>query len=132
MLETISYSQFPDLPALSAGLNSIFNSNGIRHGSVTVVDRKQMEEGSFPKEVVTCQFRKGTQLQIFCKYQAGFNHNSHNHRGGLAYEVHIYETVLKSFNVPVARFYGSYTCPTTGDMWLVLEYLSDTLRLNQP
>jgi len=132
MLETSTSTQFPDLPALTAGLNSIFNRNGTRYGKVTILDREQMEEGSFPKELVTCGLEDGSQLHLFCKYTGGYSHASHGHRRGVPYEAGIYDGVLKQLPISKPTFYGTHTGATEDDVWFVLEYLPDTLRLNQP
>ena len=132
MLETVTTTKFPTLPALTTGLNSILNANGTRFGKVTIISREQMEEGSFPKELVTCQVEDGRSLQLFCKYTAGYSHASHGHRGGVPYEAEVYRHVLQPLRVSTPSFHGMHTGPDRDDVWFVLEYIPNTLRLNQP
>ena len=132
MQETSTYTQFPDLLVLTDGLNSILNFNDARYGKVTILDREQMKEGSFPKELVTCRLEDGKKLQLFCKYTGGYSHASHGHRAGVPYEARIYQGVLAPLSISKPTFYGTHTGATKDDVWVVLEYLPDTLRLNQP
>jgi Phosphotransferase enzyme family len=132
MLMTNSASQFPDQEALTASLNSILNGDGTNRGEVTILNREMMEEGSFPKERITCQIGSVDHLQIFCKYTGGYSHASHGHRGGVPYEAAVYRDLLQPLQVATPTFYGSQFSQTDGDVWMFLEYLPDTLRLNQP
>jgi hypothetical protein len=132
MLDTSTISQFPSLPALTSGLNSLLNSNGTRYGDVTVIEREQMEEGSFPKELVTCRVEDGRCLQLFCKYTAGYSHSSHGHRGGVPYEAQVYHHVLRPLRVSTPSFHGMHRGADQHDVWFVLEYIPNALRLNQP
>jgi len=132
MLATKTSSQLPNQQELIASLNSIFNGNGTHRGEITILDRELMEEGSFPKERVTCRIGNDHQLQLFCKYTAGYSHASHGHRGGVPYETAIYRDVLQPLQVATPTFYGSHTGDTEDDVWMFLEYLPKTLRLNQP
>jgi hypothetical protein len=132
MLETSTASQFPTLPALTSGLNSILNANGTRYGKVTITGREQIEEGSFPKELVTCRVEDGRRLQLFCKYTAGYSHASHGHRGGVPYEANVYRHVLQPLRVSTPGFHGMHSGADRNDVWVVLDYIPNTLLLNQP
>ena len=132
MLDTSIVSRFPTWPALASGLNSILNTDGTPWGRVTIISREQMEEGSFPKELVTCRIGDGRHLQLFCKYTAGYSHASHGHRGGVPYEAEVYRHVLAPLRVSTPSFHGMHTGAHRDDVWFVLEYIPNTLRLNQP
>jgi hypothetical protein len=132
MLETTTPLYFPNSQLLTATLNSILNSNGTRYGEVTIVNREQMEEGSFPKELVTCRIEDGRQVQLFCKYTGGYSHASHGHRGGVPYEAEVYRHVLEPLRVSTPGFRGMHTGAGANDVWFVLDYIPNALRLNQP
>jgi hypothetical protein len=91
---------------------------------LTIVDRQlNARMKTFPTEIVTCRLDNETELRLFCKYEAGHNHNSYGHRGGIAYEAEVYHLILQHSPLSTPTFYGAYTDPITGDTWLILEYL---------
>jgi aminoglycoside phosphotransferase (APT) family kinase protein len=70
-------------------------------------------------------------MQVFCKYEAGRSHNSYGHRSGIAYEAEVYRRVLGLLEPSRLRtpiFHGAYKDTTTGDTWLVLEYVHKSTR----
>ncbi len=86
---------FPTLATLSKGLNQVLTGNGLPAGPVAVLKRKPLLPGmTFPTEIVTCRLAGDQKLHLFCKYEAGRNHNAHGHRGGVSYEAEIYEGLL--------------------------------------
>jgi Phosphotransferase enzyme family len=127
----ISPTLVPDHHTLAAGLTSVLNSNGYAFGHVILLDRQQNPyTTTCPSEIVTCGFDDGSQLQLFCKYEAGGSHNAYGHRGGLPYEVEVYRQVLQPAPTSTPTFYGAYTEPETGTIWLVLGYLDRGIRPN--
>jgi hypothetical protein len=99
---------------------------------VEVIDRQPCEQGTFPKEIVTCRRGDASDLRLFCKYGSdATGHNCHGHRGGIAYEAAVYRQVLTRSSATTARFYGSHTDSGRADTWLILEYLRESVRLTR-
>ena len=119
---------FPDLQSLTAGLKSVFSRNGSSSDRLVVLDRQSnIHKATFPNEIVTCQLDDGSEVQLFCKYSAGRDHNVYGHRGGVAYEAAVYRYVLRPSEATIPAFYGAYTDPTTSQTWLLLEYLDKSV-----
>jgi hypothetical protein len=124
-----SVSEFPNLPKLTAGLKSALSANGRVTG---VLDREPaLTASTFPSEIVTCRLNHGAQLRLYCKYAVGYNHDSHDHRRGLAYEATVYSKFLQPLQATAPKFYGVHTDPRTGETWLFLEYLDKSVPVNQ-
>jgi hypothetical protein len=122
----------PDLDGLTMGLTTVFNTNGVARGSLTVVHRERSPYSTtFPCEMVTCRFQDGSKLQLFCKYTGAIDYTGHGHRGKVRREIAVYQDVLGPLNLSQPRFYGSYTDSRTGQDWLILEYLDDSLRVQK-
>jgi hypothetical protein len=123
---------YPDLATLTARLAAVLDARSPRRGAWTVLQREPSPYTStFPSEVVTCRRADGATLRLFCKHAAGHNHNTHGHRGGVAYEAQVYGSVLSSLGAPVPRCYGAYPDGSgTGDL-LVLEYLEESLWVHK-
>lgn len=122
----------PDLPTLTVGLTYVFRSNGYADGQVTIVDREpNVYASTFPSEIVTCRFDNGSELRLFCKYEAGHFQSSHGHRGGVAYEAEVYCHLLQPLAVSVPTSYGAYTNGMTGDTWLILEHLENSVSVKK-
>ena len=127
-----SLPQFPDSKTLTLGLTSVFRSSGDGLCEVTILDRKPAVEASTsPSEIVTCRLGDGNELRLFCKYAASHNRTSHGHRRGLAHEAAVYRHLLKPSQLSTPTFYGSHTDTTTGQTWLILEFLEGSVRVNQ-
>jgi hypothetical protein len=123
----MALSQVPDLQTLTAGLSAVLAGDRLAEDEVVVVARELIGYGTFPKEIVTCRTGRGSELRLFCKYGAGLDHSCHGHRGGVAYEAAVYRHVLEPFRATTARCYGVYTEATTGEPWLILEYLTGSM-----
>ena len=116
----------PDLPTLTHRLKSALNGAGAHF---YILERKRPRYMStFPNEIVTCKNVSGNVRRLFCKYEAGRNHNSHGHRGGLAYEAEIYRHVLSPFKTLRPAFIGA-DIDNLGGTWLILEHLDRCTRL---
>lgn len=118
--------KLPDKETLTRGLTSIFKGNGFAPGRLTALRRQPaIYSTSFPCEIVRCRFEDGSSLGLFCKYTDGDGEGgcSHGQRGGVGYEIEVYRKVLRPCRASSPTFYGAYTEPETGRMWLILEYL---------
>ncbi len=121
-------SMLPDSRTLTAHLTAVLSTNG--GPQATVLDRKRPRYMStFPNEIVTCQLGDGSERRLFCKYEAGRDHTSYGHRGGLAYEAKVYRHVLRPLKTFRPAFIGEHTSDSTGGTWLILEYLDRCTRL---
>jgi hypothetical protein len=122
-----SLSRLPDTRALGDGLGHVLCGG---RDEVRVLDRTPaIWASTYPSEVVTCAVDGSAELKLYCKYMAGLRYDSFGHRGGVPYEVDVYRHVLGGLSVSVPRFYGSYVHPASGDVWLVLEFLDQSLRV---
>jgi hypothetical protein len=121
----------PDRETLTATLTSLLIENGFSKGQLTVVHREPTIQGTFPKEIVTCRLADGREIQLFCKYAAGHNHNAYGHRGGGTHEATVYRELLQPMQASVPALQGVYTDRTTGEFWLILEYLNESVRVKK-
>lgn len=124
-------SDFPDLTTLTAGLSGLFCSEGREGQGVTVLNRQPAPTAStFPSEIITCQIDGGRELRLYCKYAIGYNHSKLDNRQGLAYEAAVYRHVLQPIQATTPRCHGTHTNGATGETWLVLEYLDESVPVN--
>jgi Phosphotransferase enzyme family len=130
-MSSVASSRLPNLQTLTAGLTSVLRSHESTGGQVTILDRQpNIYSSTFPSEIVTCRVDEGGDLKLFCKYAAGGHpDNVYGHRGGVAYEAAVYRHLLQPSQATTPRLYGTYTDISTGDSWLILEYLEKNLRL---
>jgi hypothetical protein len=127
-----SRSKFPNSETLSKALTSILCGNRDSNDQVRVLDRQpNVYASTFPTEFVTCLLADGSKMQLFCKYEAGRTHKVHGHRGDVAYEADVYHHVLRPLQVSAPKFYGRYVDDETGDTWLILESLAESVRVTK-
>jgi len=125
-------SGYPDSQALNAALQCVFRGNGAQRTNVFVTHRERaLYSTTFPCEIVTCRVKQGREVKLFCKYKADVDNSRHGHRGGVEYEIAIYRDVLGTLRLSRPKFYGGYTDPQTGQHWLILEYLHESLRIGK-
>ena len=124
------HSRFPDLEALSVGVNAVVGGNGSRFSRISILDRTPaIYASTYPSEIVTCQRGNQREFKLYCKYMAGLSYDSYGHRGGVPYEIEVYRHVLQPLPISVPKFYGSYNDVATGDTWLIIGYVDRSLRL---
>src|SRR6266704_2864997 len=88
----------PNLPTLTERLACALKDDASFPALVAVLDRERPPTMStFPNEAITCRFANGRKRRIFVKYEAGQNHDSFGHRGGVGYEVKVYDHVLRHY-----------------------------------
>lgn len=78
-------------------------------------------------EIVTCCLPDDTQLRLFCKYEA----RESQFWSDVRYEAQVYRQVLKGSALSHLRFYEACTDAVTGRHWLVLEYLDESVNLDE-
>ena len=119
-------SPYPDTQSLLAVLESLFRCSG----AVSVLNRQPIIPAmTFPTEIVTFSMDRKRALKLFCKYEAGRNHNAFGHRGGLAYETEVYRLVLAPLKSTTPKFFGAWKSAAGDNTWLVLEYMEDAKLL---
>lgn len=126
-----THSQTPDLPTLTAVLASLLSEDGPAAGDLKIIHRESTGQGTFPKEIVTCSLGDRRELRLFCKYEMGCNHNAHGHRGGVAHEATVYQQLLQPLEVSAPWFHGVYEDTSNGQVWLVLDYLEQSVRVKK-
>lgn len=97
---------------------------------ISVVRRACIRQGSFPKEVVTLSVA-GRTLEVFCKYECGFDHSAHGHRGGVTYEARVYLEVLGPGGYSTPEVVVVYCPSDRTDTWLLLEFLPNAMRVSK-
>lgn len=127
---TSSKSELPEIDNLQSGLNSALKDEGLLKGKLTIVARQpNVYASTYPSEIVTCRIGDGPKVQLFCKYSTGWINEAHGHRGGVEYEAKVYQRLLKYSDLSLARFVGIYQQPHDNCTWLVLEYLTDSMKI---
>jgi aminoglycoside phosphotransferase (APT) family kinase protein len=125
-----SKHEFPELQFLTKEINNILGENDSGNGQVIILNREPNSLAStFPSEIISCRLSDGSELQLFCKYSAGFSHNSFGHRGDLSYEIDVYRQVLKNLEIPSPMFYGAYQDEAAGEAWIFLQYFEEDLHV---
>jgi aminoglycoside phosphotransferase (APT) family kinase protein len=120
----------PALSELLSALAPICAAAGISGSPLSAVRREENEYArSYLSEVVVCCFADGNERRLFLKYMTtlGEHHRDHGMRGGPAYEANVYRLLLRDRIRPA--FYGLHTS-ATGAMWLILEWLEDTVPMD--
>jgi aminoglycoside phosphotransferase (APT) family kinase protein len=121
-IQRTAASPYPDTESLLAVLESLFR----RSGTASVLNRRPIVPPmTFPTEIVTFRLDQKRALKLFCKYEAGRNHNAFGHRGGLEYEAEVYRLVLAPLKSTTPKSFGARKSPAGDDTWLVLEYVED-------
>lgn len=120
----------PDLRALETGHAAALGEIG--GGSLAVSKRRRnVNASTFMSEILTCRLANGREVRLLCKYGTEHNDESYGHRGGIGYEAAVYREVVRSLPVPIARYYGTFIDPSSGNTWLFLEYLEGSARIHE-
>ncbi len=124
-------SLLPDLATLTVRLTAALNGDDASGRPVKVLQRKLPRfMSTFPNEILTCQLPNGRTRRLFIKYEAGHSHRSYGHRGNIGYEAEVYQRLLYSLQGFRPRCLGVSTDPTSGDTWLILEYVYNSVRVS--
>jgi thiamine kinase-like enzyme len=118
-------NQLPATNVLSAQLSKIFSGR-----SVEVIDRVPFKGSStFPVELISCQFEDGNLVKLFGKYLGGLGPNNHGHRGGVEYEIKVYDQLIQKLPLNKAHFWGQCYFEEENDTLLLMEYLEGSKSL---
>ena len=122
-------STLPNTELLARHLSKLFSANGIEK-NVQVISRTAFKGSStFPAEIISCQFPDGKALRLFGKYLAGLGPNNHGHRGGVEYEIKIYDEVLRKLPLPKANFLGKCFFKENDETLLLMDFLEGSISL---
>jgi hypothetical protein len=122
-------STLPNIDLLAHYLSKLFSVNGAEE-NVQVISRAVFKGSStFPAEVINCRLSGGKHLKLFGKYLAGLGPNNHGHRGGVEYEIKIYDEVLRNLPLPKANFWGKCFFKETDETLLLMDFLEDSISL---
>lgn len=104
-----------------------------RRQPIELVSRKDAgNSGTFAAEIVSCIVNKNQRHPLRCKYMTGAENNQEGgHRGGLRYEARVYKDVLSQLPLSLPHYYGSFDVQEAGLFCMILEYLPDSVRINE-
>jgi hypothetical protein len=96
---------------------------------VDVVTRSPLEEGTAPKEVVTCSTPEGVR-RLLCKYADADDASARPGRGGIRFEAAVYRAIVRPAGISAPACLG--LVPVSGRREaLVLEHLDDAIRISE-
>jgi hypothetical protein len=122
-------STLPDTELLEHHLSKLFSKNGVKE-NVEVISRSAFKGSStFPAEIINCKLSDGKILTLFGKYLAGQGPNNHGHRGGVEYEIKIYDEVLRKLPLPKAGFWGKCHFKENNETLLLMDFLEGSISL---
>ncbi len=118
----------PDNQVLADHLSKLFSATFEK--PLEIVSRSPFKGSStFPAEVIHCKLPGEKVLPLFGKYLAGLGPNNHGHRGGVEYEIKIYDEVLRALPLSKAGYRGKCFFPESNETLLLMEYLEGTVSL---
>ena len=122
-------SILPDTELLAHQLSKLFFQNDIIK-NVEVIFRSPFKGSStFPAEIIKCKLPDGNVITLFGKYLAGLGPNNHGHRGGVEYEIKIYDEVLRALPLPKAGFWGKCHFIENNETLLLMDFLEGSISL---
>jgi hypothetical protein len=121
----------PDPGHLERGLASAFRRSG-RGSEVALLSREaNVYTSSFPTEIVTCRLNGIQEVRLFCKYGPVNGASAYGHRGGITYEIAVYEHLLRNVPQTTPQYFGSFTDAPAGEAWLILEYMDESVSVSK-
>ena len=122
-------STLPNTALLTVHLSNLFSENG-KAINVEVISRSAFKGSStFPAEIIHCKFPDGKILTLFGKYLAGLGPNNHGHRGGVEYEIKVYDEILRNLPLPKANFWGKCFFHENDETLLLMDFLEGSISL---
>jgi hypothetical protein len=122
-------STLPNTELLALHLSKLFSENETDK-NVEVISRTAFKGSStFPAEIINCKLPDGKLLALFGKYLAGLGPNNHGHRGGVEYEIKIYDKVLRNLPLPKANFWGRCHFNENNETLLLMDFLEGSISL---
>ena len=115
----------PTTEILAAQLSKIFPGR-----SVEVIDRMPFKGSStFPVELISCKLDNNNPIKFFGKYLGGLGPNNHGHRGGVEYEIKVYDQLIQRLPLNKAHFWGQCYFEEENETLLLMEYLEGSKSL---
>jgi hypothetical protein len=122
-------STFPDTALLANQLSKLFSENGADE-NVEVISRSLFKgSGTFPAEIIKCKLSNGKVLSLFGKYRAGMGANNYGHRGGVEYEIKVYDEVLRKLPLPRITFWGKCHFDDNDETLLLMNFCEGSISL---
>jgi hypothetical protein len=101
-------------------------------GRVTILSRRRnVYSTTSPSEVIRCKLPDGREMELFCKYGASRDRDSHGHRRGVPYEALVYRRILHPSQSSVPALFGAYVDAPRGQTWLVIENIAGGWRMDR-
>ena len=121
-------STLPNTELLTIHLSKLLSANG--PALVEIISRSPFKGSStFPAEIISCKLSDGRVINLFGKYLAGLGPNNHGHRGGVEYEIKIYDEVLRNLPLTKVNFWGKCYFNETNETLLLMDLLQDSASL---
>jgi hypothetical protein len=100
-------------------------------GGVALTAREPNSYAStYPSDVVTCVAGART-ITLLCKYEFPRDRGARGVPVGVRYESAAYRLAVEPSRLTAPRSFGLFRDDPAGPRWLVLEFLTDTLRLDK-
>jgi Phosphotransferase enzyme family len=116
----------PSARALERSLEAALGEPG-----VALTSREPNRYAStFPSDVVTCAAGSRT-IRLLCKYEVPRDRGVRGVPVGVRYESAAYRVAVEPSGLTAPRWFGLFGGDRAGSIWLVLEFLADTLRLDK-
>jgi hypothetical protein len=113
---------------LTAHLTKLLSANA--SSRIEIVSRSPFKGSStFPAEIISCKLPDGQVINLFGKYLAGLGPNNHGHRGGVEYEIKVYDEVLRDLPLTKVNFWGKCYFIETNETLLLMDLLQDSASL---
>jgi hypothetical protein len=121
----------PEIKALTSVLEVLLKETAASEGPLKVIHREPIVQGTLPKEIITSRFESGKEVRLFCKYGSNRKNAHQGYHGGVAHEAAVYQHLLHPMNMPVPMICGVYTDDLCRTLWLFLEYLEASVRVQK-
>lgn len=101
------------------------------NGDFKILSRKKfVSTSTYPAEIIAAALENDQVVQLFCKHYVDKPGHTSSHRGGLEYEIKIYNEVLRNVPLSKPKFYNGFLT-VCNEPVLVLEYLNGSLSLTK-
>jgi Phosphotransferase enzyme family len=125
---------WPAEASLERAITAVLEQHNPSDAPIRIM-RREMNAAlsSYGAEIVTCHLGTGEVVRLLCKHASRLygGHEAHGARPGVAYEAEVYERVLQPSEFATPRYFGSYTDPVSGELWLIIEHLDNSVWVNE-
>jgi thiamine kinase-like enzyme len=125
----MGHNTLPETALLTKHLSKLFEAE-TGAGELELVSRSSFRGSStFPAEVLRCKLPGGREVALFGKYLAGLGPNNHGHRGGVEYEIRVYDALLRNLPLTKANYWGRCRFDETNEVLLLTDFLEGSYSL---